>query len=100
MTRFGGFTVVAVFLGRLAFSAHANLVVDFSPDTTGVAVFATNWTDSVGQSQIIGDHFTISTGVTLTGGSLFSDSAIAALGTPVDFMIYSNPTAAPIIDIP
>lgn len=78
---------------------QAAIVVDFSPDTTGVAVKFSNITDSVGQSQIIADQFTLATGVTLGGGSIFSNSTIGTLGTPVRFLIYSNPAGSPLIDL-
>lgn len=56
-------------------------------------------TNSVGQGQIIAGRFTLNQDVFLTGGSIFSSSTFGSVGTPVRFLIFANPSAAPIIDI-
>lgn len=82
-------------------AAASILVVDFSPDTTAAPIASTSLTNVINplQGQIIGESFTLTADTILSGGSLFVPSAFGPLGTQVRFMIWSNPNAAPIIDI-
>ncbi len=83
--------------------SSAAVVVDFSPDTTGAAVFL-----KVGNSalhQQIGDKFMLPVATTIEGGSIFSDRNAPGgfVGSPVRFVILPDagglPGAVPVIDV-
>jgi hypothetical protein len=79
--------------------ASAALIVDYSPNTTGAAVVFASLTNSVGQSQVLGVSFTLDEDAFITGGAIFSHYTYGPVGTPVRFLIYSDPNVAPIFDI-
>lgn len=82
----------------LAAPAKAALVVDYSPDTTGSGLVQSSWSNTYG-FQIIGDQFTLANDTVLTGGSIFSNSSFGAVGNTARFLVFSNPSAAALIDI-
>lgn len=87
----------------VAHTASADpIIIDFSPDTTGAPVTIANYSN-LHPFQIIGDQFTVTEDMTLTGGSVFSDSNWGFLGDAVRFMIFGDtagtPDLAPLFDI-
>ena len=84
-------------------SAFAVVVVDNSPDTTGVPRSG-NFTNNT-SIQYLGDRFTLAQATTITGGAIFGPVFIAtsAVGFPVRFVILPDdggvPGAVPVLDV-
>jgi uncharacterized repeat protein (TIGR01451 family) len=98
--RYSKFTALfacLLFAGQLM----AAVIVDNSPDTTGVPELATNYTNLFG-SQYMGDRFTLYQDATITGGAIFSGTGYSVLGAAVRFVILPDeggvPGAVPVID--
>jgi len=83
--------------------ASADIVVDFSPDTTGVAAVL-NFGNSSSHQQT-GDKFTLTVATTIEGASIFSlrDARGGHVGFPVRLVILPDdgglPGADPVIDV-
>ena len=101
-------TALTFALVALVFNAQTTLgglVVDFSPDATGLPANLSPYENEFGE-QIIGDQFTLQTDVILTGGSIFSESFPSEpvnVNDPVRFLVFEDlagvPVATPIIDL-
>jgi hypothetical protein len=82
--------------------ASATVVIDLSPDTTGVIPGNLNYTNEYG-GQIIGDRFTLLTDTILTGGAIFSKANKGTVGDGARFLVFEDmsgtPSATPLIDI-
>ena len=76
-----------------AAQAQAALVVDYSPDTTGVTQSG-EWVNQY-DIQIIGDRFTLAHDTYLTGGSIFSGSGYGATGNRARFMLFGDSSGSP-----
>jgi hypothetical protein len=102
--RFEQFLIV-VFLGLAPGAvARADLVVDYSPDTTGKAVGAGGY-NYLAYLQMVGDRFTLSADTFVTGAAIFSsNTAPASLGEAVRLFIFADiggtPDTTPLYGIP
>ena len=80
----------------------AELVVDFSPATTGARVYQRCWSN-IFPGGYFGEKFTLSTATTIIGGSIFSCDHVGSVGDPVRFVIFADaagwPGTTPIIDV-
>ena len=87
---------LVIILSFAFFNQHqcqAGLVVDFSPDTLGVAI-AQNQTNQIG-SGYAGDKFTLTGTTTIVGGSIFSGQFNGSLGDSVKFVILPDVAGVP-----
>ncbi len=78
--------------------SSAVVVVDFSPDTTGVALLSA-LRDNEYLLQVIGDEFELAQDTVITGGSIFSDSTVGVVGNAVRFLIFADPNTPPSVNI-
>lgn len=84
--------------------SSADIVVDFSPDTTGAAA-ALNFGNNSSVHQQVGDKFTLPVATTIEGASIFSMRNVrgAFVGTPVRIVILPDegglPGTVPFIDV-
>ena len=82
--------------------AFADVVVDHSPDTTGVPVVISNFSN-IFPNDYKGDRFTLSCDTTITGGAIFSNTIAGAVDDPVRFVILPDeegvPGAEPVVDV-
>lgn len=106
-------TRVFLFLCALMFPAvspvKATILVDFSPDTTGVPIFSSTFLNCflpgcpASITHHLGDMFALPTASTITGGSIFSAAKAGAVGDSVRFVILPDeagaPGATPLIDV-
>jgi hypothetical protein len=80
----------------------AYVVVDNSPDGTGVATVTSNFGNKFG-SLTIGDRFTLSHEAAITGGAIFSNRNFGSEGDLVRFVILPDaadrPGGVPVIDV-
>jgi|GEM_PF-5448316 len=80
----------------------AFVVVDNSPDTTGVTAETNNYNNLFG-TQYLGDRFTLSSDTTVNGGAVFSSGYFGHVGDLVRFVILPDdggvPGAEPVIDV-
>ena len=74
----------------------ARTTVDYSPDTTGWLFNNVGYLNVYG-SQIVGGSFTISAETGFYGASIFEIHSSIEVGDAVKVLIFSNPTASPII---
>jgi len=84
--------------------ASADIVVDFSPDTTGAAAVL-NFGNNSSVHQQVGDKFILPVATTIEGASIFSMRNVrgAFVGSPVRIVILPDegglPGAVPFIDV-
>jgi hypothetical protein len=91
--------IAVIGIALVASGAHAALIVDNSPDTTGAAAIETAWGNEYG-GQVIFDKFTLSATTTLTGGAIFSNSAFGQVGNLAHFLVYADSDLSnPVLDI-
>lgn len=80
----------------------AFVVVDNSPDTTGVPAETNNFNNIFG-TQYLGDRFTLSSDTTINGGAVFSSRYFGYVGALVRFVILPDdggvPGTEPVVDV-
>jgi hypothetical protein len=87
-------TLVAALLGTLAFgapAAHADVLIDNSPDAHGIPVdnnLGNSPTGAQGPAQTCGDEFSLNQNVDVTGGSIFSSNLAGDPGDVATLRIY------------
>ena len=93
----------------------ATILVDYSPDTTGVSVLVPNYANGfdylpgpeAAATQVLGDQFTLTSASIITGGSIFSglldseNNVAGAVGDSVRFVVLpaSGPGVTPTFDV-
>lgn len=83
-------------------TAFAAVVVDNSPDTTGVPTDEPGFSQEFG-IQYLGDQFTLLNATNITGGAIFSWAPMGSVSDPVRFVILpdvaGSPGPVPVVDV-
>ncbi len=72
----------------------ADIVVDFSPDATGVSFGGGPYANSYSFPQTVGDRFTITQNLDINAAATYSFFS-ATIGDPVNFLIFEEFNGAP-----
>jgi len=88
--------VLSLLLLSVPFTVGADVVVDNSPDGTGVMTFNSTF-GAMFPGQYVGDRFTLVNDTVITGGAIFSSSApmFSIVGTPVVFVVLPDEGGVP-----